>query len=265
MKFKTLSITLLTATLALTGCTTNQDDSSLDDILDRGTFILGLDATFAPMGFINDNNQIVGFDIDIAREVTERLGVELVLQSIDWDAKILELNSGAIDAIWNGFTITPSRREEVSFSLPYLNNRQVVLTNVEGLDTLAELAGKKVGVQLQSSGQIALEASTIYSSISEVVKFSTYDLAIADLQSGRIDAVVIDEVMGRYVNAELGLPFTVLEEDLGDEEYGIGFRKNDLTLTDRINEILLEMKADGTAAAISIAWFGEDIFLPGEE
>lgn len=265
MHTKTVAISLFLASLSLAGCNAQTQDTSLEDIIDRGEFILGLDATFAPMGFTNDANEIVGFDIDIAREVTERLGVELVLQPIDWDAKVLELNSGNIDAIWNGFTITPARRDEVSFSLPYLNNRQVVLTNVEGLDTLAELADKKVGVQLQSSGQTALEASTIYTSIEEEVKFNTFDLAIADLQAGRIDAVVIDEVMGRYINAELGLPFTVLEDDLGDEEYGIGFRKDDLLLTERINEILLDMKEDGTAATISIAWFGEDIFLPEVE
>lgn len=253
------------STLLMAGCQSSSSDESLTKIVEKGTFILGLDATFAPLGFVDENNDIVGFDIDIARLVTEELGVELVLQPIDWDAKILELNSGAIDAIWNGFTITEERQEQVSFSLPYLNNRQVILTNDSSIDSLSDLAGKSIGVQLQSSGQTALEASTIFPIISEEVKFDTFDLAIADLQSGRIQALVIDETMGRYTNAKLGNPFDVLTEDLGDEEYGIGFRLNDIELTNRVNEILQQIKQDGSAAEISVKWFGSDIFLPSIE
>lgn len=250
---------------SLASCATSSGDNSLQEVLDKGTFVLGLDATFAPMGFVDDQGNIVGFDIDLAKEVCDRLGVELVLQPIDWDAKILELNSKNIDAIWNGFTVTEDRRQEVSFSLPYLNNRQIVLTLDPQLDTLAELAGKSIGVQLQSSGQTALESSDIFDEIGEEVKFDTYDLAIADLQSGRIDAIVIDEIMGRYVNEEMGSPFTILTEDLGDEEYAIGFRLNDLALTEKFNEILEAMKTDGTGGDISEAWFGEDIFLPSND
>lgn len=247
--------------LMTSGCQSTVDDS-LNSLLDKGTFILGLDATFAPLGFIDENNDIVGFDIDIARLITLRLGVELVLQPIDWDAKILELNSGTIDAIWNGFTITEERRDQVSFSLPYLNNRQIIMTSDSSIETLADLSGKSVGVQLQSSGQTALEASDIFDTIREEVKFDTFDLAIADLLSGRIQAVVIDETMGRYLNSKLDTPLLILTEDLGDEEYGIGFRLGDIELTEKINELLEEIKQDGTASAISIKWFGEDIFLP---
>jgi len=252
----------LVSSLVLVGCGPTPTDSSLEYILDKGTFVVGLDATFAPMGFVDENNDIVGFDVDIAREVADILGVELVLQSIDWDAKILELNAKTIDCVWNGFTITDARKLEVSFSLPYLNNRQVVMTKDATLMTLADLTDKSVGVQLQSSGQTALEASTIFSTIGEEVKFDNYDSAIADLNSGRIDAIVIDEIMGRYINAETGLIYSFMEEDLGDEEYGVGFRFNDLLLTERVNAILTEIKADGTGAAISEKWFGEDIFLP---
>ena len=247
----------------IAGCTKAGKDDSLNEVLEKGTFVVGLDATFAPLGFLNDENEIVGFDIDIAREVCERLGVELVLQPIDWDAKMFELESKTIDAIWNGFTITPSRQEQVQFSLPYLNNRQIILTDDTSIDSVSDLAGKKVGVQLQSSGQTALEANAVYANIQEEVKFDTYTLALADLEVGRVDAIVIDETMGRYINSKLTTPFLVVEEDLGDEEYGIGFRKNDTKLVERINVLLQEMKSDGTSATISDFWFGEDLFLTG--
>lgn len=258
---------MLTLTIAvfmiftLAACGEEDTRNSLEKIQDEGVLVMGLDATFAPMGFIGENDDIVGYDVDLAKEVAERMGVELKLQPIDWNSKVLELDTFKIDMVWNGFTITEERAEKVLFSDPYMNNRQVVMTLDENINTLEDLAGLTVGVQMQSSGQTALEGSSVYGDLGEVTKFDTYDLALEDLKSERIDAVVIDEIMGRYVNSQQGDIYSVPDFSLGDEEYGIGFRQADTALKDKIESILREMDEDGTGASISQDWFSEDIFL----
>lgn len=238
--------------------------SGLQTIEERGYFIVGLDDTFAPMGFRDDSNEIVGFDVDLAKEVASRLGLEVQFQPIDWDSKVLELNSGAIDMIWNGLTITPAREEEMLFSNPYLANRQIIITlNSSTIDTISDLAGKKVGVQISSASEEAVNANAIVDSLDELVQYDTYTQALLDLKNGTIDAIVIDEIMGRYMLTQVEDTYKVASEDFGEEEYGIGFRLEDTELRDLVNQTLNEMVADGTAAQISIAWFGEDIFLSG--
>lgn len=289
-----LSITLILA-IALTGCgqkektkeqpnqedvqnntndeTTNTDedtnedagadeDVSLQYILDKGEFILGLDATFAPMGFRDEEtNEIVGFDVDLANEVTSRMGVELKLQPIDWDSKVMNLSNKDIDCIWNGLTITEERKKNIEFSRPYIDNRQVMIVTADSdIDTKEDLVDKVVGVQLDSSGQTAVEDDQeTVNILKDLQKYSTYTDALMDLSAGRIDVVVIDEIMGRYYIAKKPDQFKVASEDFGKEEYGIGFRKGDVALRDEVNRILNEMIEDGTAAQISEKWFGEDI------
>lgn len=258
-------LTLMTAvllTFALTACEEEStEDRSLEKVKEDGVLVMGLDATFAPMGFTDDNDEIVGYDVDLAKEVADRMGVELQLQPIDWTAKVLELDTGNIDMVWNGFTITDERAEKVLFSEPYMNNSQVVLTQDPDIETEADLAGLDVGVQLQSSGQSALEGSDVFDDLGDMIKFDTYDLALEDLKSDRVDAVVIDEIMGRYVNAEQGDIYEIPDFSLGDEEYGIGFRLGDAALKDEIESILNGMKEDGTGAEIAREWFDEDVFM----
>lgn len=258
-------LTLMTAvflTLALTACgEDSSEDMSLEKVQDEGVLVMGLDATFAPMGFTDDNDDIVGYDVDLAKEVADRMGVELELQPIDWNAKVLELDTGNIDMVWNGFTITDERAEKVLFSEPYMNNRQVVLTQDDSIESEADLAGLDVGVQLQSSGQSALEASDVYDDLEDMTKFDTYDMALEDLKSDRVDAVIIDEVMGRYVNSQQGDIYDIPDFSLGDEEYGIGFRLGDSALKDEVESILEDMKDDGTGAEIAREWFDEDVFM----
>ena len=250
------------ATLALAACEgENSDLDSLEKVQEAGVLVMGLDATFAPMGFTDDNDEIAGYDVDLAKEVAERMGVELELQPIDWNSKVLELDTNKIDMVWNGFTITPERAEKVLFSEPYMNNRQVVMTLGDSIQALEDLEGKNVGVQMQSSGQSALESSSVFDELGEMTKFDTYDLALEDLKSGRIDAVVIDEIMGRYVNNQQDDIFSVPDFSLGDEEYGIGFRSEDDALKNEIESILRDMAEDGTGASISEDWFSEDLFL----
>ncbi|MBI9102668.1 MAG: amino acid ABC transporter substrate-binding protein [Spirochaetales bacterium] len=239
-------------------------DASLQYILDKGVFVLGLDDSFPPMGFRDENGDVAGFDIDLAREVCKRMGVELKMQPIDWDAKILDLNSKDIDVIWNGLTITDERLEKIEFSKPYIANRQIVIVQAaSGIDTRADLAGMTVGIQLGSSADDAVNSDEVtVASLKELVKYQDNVQALMDLEVGRIDAVVVDEILGRYYISKKEGVYTVASEDFAAEEYGIGFRKGEVAFVSEVDRILDEMVKDGTAEEISIKWFAEDILLP---
>ncbi len=238
-------------------------DDSLKYIQDKGVLVLGLDDSFPPMGFRGENGEITGFDIDLAKEVCNRLGVELELRPIDWDAKILDLNSRDIDVIWNGLSITEDRKKTIGFSTPYLANRQIVIVlEGSGIDSKKDLAGKKVGVQMGSSGDAALTADKdSLDSIEEVVKYQDYVQSLMDLEAGRIDAIVVDEILGRYYIGKKPGVFAVASGDFGSEEYGIGFRKGDAAFIEAVNQALADMLEDGSAGVVSKKWFGEDVFL----
>ena len=233
-----------------------------EDIENRGYLVVGLDDTFAPMGFRDDQGELTGFDVELAKEVAKRLDIEVRFQPIDWDAKVLELNSGTIDMIWNGLTITESRIEEMVFSNPYLENTQMVMIKKDAnITNIADLAGLKVGVQITSASEDSVVASNIYDDLDELVKFDTFNSALLELQNHTIDAVVIDEIMGRYIMSLNPDVYDVLEDNFGEEEYGIGFRLESSDIRNKINEVLEDMIADGKASEISIKWFNEDIFL----
>ncbi len=176
-------------------------DDSLQKILDKGYMILGLDENFPPMGYRNESGTIVGFDIDLATEVAERLGVELQIQPIDWNAKEMELNDGKIDMIWNGMSLTPARIEEMNMSKPYIANRQIIIVNEKsGIKTKADLAGKLVAAQSGSSAVDAMQADAeTFASFEELVQFDNNNAAYLDLKAGRVDAFVVDEVVGKYM------------------------------------------------------------------
>lgn len=242
---------------------TSSTDASLSYIKDKGFLVLGLDDSFPPMGFRDANGEVVGFDIDLAKEVCSRMGVELRLQPIDWDAKILDLNSKDIDVIWNGLTITDDRKEKISFSKPYIANRQIVIVQAaSGIDLKADLAGAKVGIQLGSSAEEAVNSDpATLATFDELFKYQDNVQALMDLEVGRIDAVVVDEILGRYYISKKPGVYAVATDFFAAEEYGIGFRKGELAFVAEVDRILDEMDADGTAAAISVKWFGEDVLL----
>ena len=176
-------------------------DDSLQKILDKGYMILGLDENFPPMGFRDETGTIVGFDIDLATEVAARLGVRLEIQPIDWNAKEMELNDGKIDMIWNGMSITPARVEEMNMSKPYIANRQIIIVSEDsGIKTKADLAGKKVAAQAGSSAIDAMQADAeTFASFGDLVEFDNNNAAYLDLKVGRVDAFVVDEVVGKYL------------------------------------------------------------------
>ena len=245
---------------------TKEKGDSLERILNKGTFVLGLDDSFPPMGFRNEDNKIVGFDIDVAEEVSKRLGVELVLQPISWTAKEQELNSYNIDCIWNGMSVNNERKEKMSLSMSYLkNSMSFVVKKDSQVTNLESLKGKKIGVQSGSTAEEILKQSEIYSEIDEIISYSDNITAFMDLEINQIDSVLLDNVVANYYISSNIKPYKVLEESLQDEEYAIGFRKQDIELCNKVNEILLDMKKDGSLEQISTKWFGKNITIIEEK
>jgi len=226
------------------------------------TLIIGIDDKFAPMGFRDENNKIVGFDIDLAKAAAKKMGKKVEFQPIDWKTKESELSSGRIDLIWNGYTITDDRKKKVLFTKPYLKNAQVVVTRTDSKVTkLSDLEGKVVGLQSLSSASDALDANPIKSKIKTVTEFKDNVLALNDLKSGRLDAVVIDEVVINYYMTKEKDTFKILDESLAPEEYGVGVKKGNEELLKNLQKALDDMNADGTASKISTKWFGENKIL----
>jgi polar amino acid transport system substrate-binding protein len=250
------------ATVILTACGNKSSvDNSLNDIKEKKELIIGLDDNFPPMGFRDKTGEIVGFDIDMAKEVGKRMGIKVTFKPVEWDGIILSLNNKDIDAIWNGLTITDNRKKQITFSKVYLQNKQIIVVkNKSTISKKSDLGQKIVGLQMGSSSETALASdSQLTDSLKEVKKYSNNTEALLDLNADRIDAVVLDEVVGRYyVNKKPG-DYKVLGEDLGLENYGVGMRKTDTSLTKEIDKQLEEMISDGTSNAISQKWFGKDI------
>lgn len=251
---KRLTLVLLVLLLALGGLLTGCSSS-------KGELVMGLDNAFPPMGFLDENNEIVGFDVDVAKEVAKRLDMTLKLQPIDWGQKESELLADQIDCLWNGYTITEDRKKQVIFTEPYMQNRQVIVVKKDSeINTLADLAGKSLVLQAESSAVDALEAAAdLKASLKEVVELDDNVTAFMDLESGATDAMLIDKIVADYYITINSADFRILEESLAEEDYGVGFRPDDVKLRDQVQEQLAAMAADGTLAEISIIWFGSDI------
>ena len=243
-------IAMLAVTL-LAGCGT----------ADRKKVVVGLDDNFPPMGFRDDKNNIVGFDIDMAKEATKRMGVEVEFKPIDWNSKEAELSGKRIDVLWNGLTITEKRKQNILFTNAYMENKQIIVVAANSpLKTKANLAGKVIGVQDGSSSIEAIEKETaVAKSFKELKKYPDNVAALMDLKAGRIDALVVDEIVGRYYISKKANEYAVMSENFGSEEYGVGMRKDDKDLQTKLQKALDEMKKDGTSAKISQKWFGADI------
>ncbi|ASR48874.1 amino acid ABC transporter substrate-binding protein [Paenibacillus peoriae] len=239
--------------IVLAGCSGGKDSSKL---------IIGIDDKFAPMGFRDENNELTGFDIDYAKAAGEQMGKQVEFQPIDWSSKESELNSGRIDLIWNGYTITDERKQKVLFTKPYLKNSQVIVVPAaSSITKLADLAGKTVGLQTLSSAADALDANPIKSKLKQVSEFPDNVLALTDLKTGRLDAVVIDEVVAKYYMSKEQGTYKLLDESLAPEEYGIGVKKGNEELLTQLQSALDELHKNGKAAEISKKWFGEDKVL----
>ena len=227
---------------------------------DGGTLIVGFDQDFPPMGFVGDDGEFTGFDLEMAAEVAKRLNLTIAYQPIAWDAKDMELDAGTIDCIWNGFTMN-GREDDYEWSKPYMKNNQVfVVRGDSDINSEADLAGKNVEVQTDSSAEAALnDNSELTSMFGSLTPVADYNTAFMDLESGAVDAIAMDDVVASYQITSRKADFKVLDDVIAAEEYGIGFKKGNTGLRDKVQATLEEMAADGTAAKISEKWFGKDI------
>ena len=230
-----------------------------------GTLIVGFDQDFPPMGFVGDNGEYTGFDLDLAKEVASRLGLEYKAQPVAWDSKDMELESGNIDCIWNGFTIT-GREDDYTWTTSYMANKQVfVVANDSDIKSQADLAGKVVEVQADSSAEAALkENQDLANTFGQLLTTPDYNTAFMDLEQGAVDAVAMDVIVAGYQIKQRNADFKILDDSLSEEEYGIGFKKGNTELRDKVQGALEEMAADGTLAKISDEWFGEDVTTIGK-
>lgn len=276
-----LSAVVLTAAMALASCGSSDSSSKADadsiapaastaegsadgdqswkKVQDKGKLVLGLDATFKPMGYTDENDQIVGFDIDCAKEVCSRLGIELETYGVNWETKEIDLDAGTIDCIWNGLSVSDERKKVMLMSDPYMKNEMVFVVNESSdIKAPADLNGKTVAVQNGSTAQEILLASEVGKTVT-VNELTTNVEALNQLEMNMCDAVFLDSVVADYEITTGKKAFRRLDEGLEPEEYAIGFRLGDKALCDKVFGTLKEMKADGKLGEISGKWFGKDI------
>ena len=237
------------------------DETNTSASENKTTFTVGFDQDFPPMGFVGDDGEFTGFDLELAAEVAKRMGKEIKYQPISWDAKDMELTSGNIDCIWNGFSIQ-GREDKYTWSKPYMKNDQVfVVKSDSSIDSIEDLAGKTVEVQTDSSAEAALkENNELANTFGKLQTVADYNTGFMDLEMGGVDAIAMDSVVANYqITKRGGNGFTVLDTPLSSEEYGIGFKLGNETLKNEVQKALEDMKADGIMKTISEKWFGKDV------
>ena len=247
----------------LAGCGNNAATPDNGEQTQTKTFTVGFDAEFPPYGYQDENGEYVGFDLDLAAEVCARNGWELVKKPINWDSKDMELETELIDCIWNGFTIN-GREDKYTWSTPYVDNIQVVVVGKDsGIASYADLAGKIVAVQADSSALAALtenedgsndENIALAESFEKLVEVPDYNTAFMNLEAGAVDAIAMDIGVAQYQLEQRGDAFVILDGTLAAEQYGIGFKLGNTELRDAVQKTLDEMAADGTFAKIAEKW-----------
>ena len=229
----------------------------------KTTFTVGFDQDFPPMGFVGDDGEFTGFDLDLAAEVARRLGKEIKYQPIAWDAKDMELSSGTIDCIWNGFS-TQNREDKYTWTKPYMKNDQVfVVRSDSDINSFDDLAGKTVEVQIDSSAEAVLKENTKLSdTFGKLQTVADFNTGFMDLEMGGVDALAMNSVVANYqITKRDAEDFKVLDTPLSSEEYAVGFKLGNEALRDEVQKALDEMKADGTLKTISEKWFGKDVTI----
>lgn len=265
---KMLMAAMLAACTIFAGCGGGGDQPAADapkgDDASKA-IVVGLDDEYPPMGFKDENNEIVGFDVDLAKEAAKRLGRPVEFKGIDWASKEAELKSGRVDILWNGLDITPERQENMLFSAPYMDNRQIVFVRHSDepspVTEEAGLAGLTVGTQAASTAEDYFAATPeLTGKLKELKTYGDYISAFMDLENGRLDAIVCDEIVGRYYMSKHPEKIDALDVTVGPtSQFGIAFRKDDTALRDEVQEAFDEMVKDGEAKRISERWFGADL------
>ena len=270
MNRKQISLVLVSLlAFVLVGCTQKASDPKVDNwekYQEQGTITIGFDNTFVPMGFEEKNGQYVGFDIDLAQAVSEILGFKVQFQPIDWDMKETELQNGTIDAIWNGYSATDERREKVAFTIPYMENQQVLVSKKsQNIQSVSDMKNKILGAQAGSSGYLDFEAQPEL--LKNIVKdqkanqYQSFNEALIDLQNDRIDALLIDRVYANYYLETEGIldQYEIFPAGFESESFAVGVRPDDKTLLANLNKAFVELYQEGKFQEISKKWFGEDV------
>lgn len=259
MKKKVISAVLAGMMLvSMTACQQEQkQDVNGADGSEKVTFTVGFDAEYPPYGYMDENGNYTGFDLELAEAVCELEGWTLVKKPIEWASKDLELNSGSIDCIWNGFTMN-GREDDYTFSVSYVDNSQVIVVAEDsGIDNLTDLAGKAVGVQAASAALDLLESEeeggqkALADTFGSLNQFADYNTAFTELQGGALDALAIDIGVAKYQLNSRGEGFRILDEDLNTEQYAIGFKLGNQELCDTVNADLMKLANDGTVAKLA--------------
>ncbi|MFS9331489.1 glutamine ABC transporter substrate-binding protein [Streptococcus sp. HMSC063B03] len=256
-------------TLFLTACTQKASDPKQDNwdkYQEQGSITIGFDNTFVPMGFEEMNGQYTGFDIDLAEAVSEKLGFKVQFQPIDWDMKETELQNGTIDAIWNGYSATDERREKVAFSIPYMENQQVLVTKKsKQIRSVEDMKDKTLGAQAGSSGYLDFEAQPdlLKNRVKDqkANQYQSFNEALIDLKNDRIDALLIDRVYANYYLQSEGIlnDYNVFSAGFESESFAVGVRAADKRLLTALNQSFIELYQEGKFQEISQKWFGEDV------
>lgn len=240
--------------LPMAACGSKSGDSKSGE---KQKFIVGFDAAFPPYGYQDENGEYVGFDLDLAAEVCNRNDWELVKQPIDWDTKDMELNSGTISCIWNGFTMN-GREDEYAWTDPYVDNSQVfVVKSDSSIASFADLAGKSVAVQTDSSAEAALKEDDnkdLLDSFKELVVVADYNTAFMNLDSDAVNAIAMDIGVAKYQMESRDGSYTILDDVLSAEQYAVGFAKSNTELRDKVQKTLNDMRDDGTFQKIAEKW-----------
>ncbi|MDD6657097.1 MAG: amino acid ABC transporter substrate-binding protein [Lachnospiraceae bacterium] len=234
---------------------TTEETEAANPEADRTTFVVGFDAEYPPYGYMDDNGEYTGFDLELAQAVCDMEGWELTKTPIDWDSKDMELNSGSIDCIWNGFTIN-GREDDYTWSDPYCDNSQVIVVAKDSsINTLADLAGKNVGVQTASAALSVLsdeeQQKALADTFGSLQQFSDYNSAFSELLAGSLDAIAIDIGVANYQISSRGEGYVILSETLNSEQYGVGFKLGNESLRDIVNADLKKLAEDGTVAELA--------------
>ncbi len=259
-----LPFLLMIFLISCCGCGQNSNDINSPKY--TGKIIIGIDDEYAPFGFRDKNGELIGFDIDLAKEAAKRMGVKFEFKPIGWNNKENELASGNVDIIWNGMDITPERQARILYSKPYMSNRQILLAKKSAgfnLSSENDLAGKIVGTQAGSTAETYIaENKTLLNSFKDFKTYATFKQAFTALADGEVDVLIIDELVGRYELSRIPRKFEVIDITIGPvTQLGIGFRKDDVELRNRVQKVFDEMVADGTTKKISEHWFQADLII----
>ena len=253
----------------LTACTQKVSDPKQDNWFkyqEQGGITIGFDNTFVPMGFEEKNGKYAGFDIDLAQAVSEKLGIQVNFQPIDWDMKETELQNGTIDAIWNGYSATDERREKVAFTIPYMENQQVLVSKKsQNIQSIKDMNNKVLGAQAGSSGYLNFEAQSdlLKNQVKDqkANQYQSFNEALIDLKNDRIDALLIDRVYANYYLQSEGIlnDYNVFSAGFESEAFAVGVRPADKTLLAALNQAFVALYKEGKFQEISQKWFGEDV------